>query len=284
MAGGAAARRVRRTARRCRCRRSARAADGQPVLYGIRPEHCARRRRGDGLPVEVVVVEPTGADTQLYCRFNGQEVTAMVRDRVDCRAGRPHRARPRRAARPRLRRRERCAARRLNAQRDHQARNPEEERMSDTKRRDFLKATAGVAVGSALGGGSALFAAGGGGADVQGRRRRRARSCACCAGSASCRATRTCGRPTRRSSREMTGIEVRVDAEGWEDVRPEGGGGGERRQRPGHHHQHDGGRAPVSGQAGRRVRPRQLPRQQVRRLVPARPRTTGCTATSGSRS
>ena len=30
--------------------------------------------------------------------------------------------------------------------------------MSDIKRRDFLKATAGVAAGTALGGGSALFA------------------------------------------------------------------------------------------------------------------------------
>ena len=41
----------------------------------------------EGLPVDIVVVEPTGADTQLYCRFNGQEVTAMVRDRVAARAG-----------------------------------------------------------------------------------------------------------------------------------------------------------------------------------------------------
>jgi multiple sugar transport system ATP-binding protein len=65
---------------------NARADDGQPVLYGIRPEHCALTGAG-GLPVEVVVVEPTGADTQLYCRFNGQEVTAMVRDRVECRPG-----------------------------------------------------------------------------------------------------------------------------------------------------------------------------------------------------
>jgi len=64
----------------------ARAQDGQPVLYGIRPEHCAVGS-GNGLPVDVVVVEPTGADTQLYCRFNGQEVTAMVRDRVAVRAG-----------------------------------------------------------------------------------------------------------------------------------------------------------------------------------------------------
>ncbi len=63
-----------------------RAADGQPLLYGIRPEHCSVGT-GPGLAVDVVVVEPTGADTQLYCRFNGQEVTAMVRDRVAVRAG-----------------------------------------------------------------------------------------------------------------------------------------------------------------------------------------------------
>ena len=45
-------------------------------------------RSGDsGLPVQVVVVEPTGADTQLYCRFNGQEVTATIGDRADCRPG-----------------------------------------------------------------------------------------------------------------------------------------------------------------------------------------------------
>ena len=62
------------------------AADGQAVLYGMRPEHCLLAE-GAGLPAEVVVVEPTGADTQLYCRFNGQELTSLVRDRVTCRAG-----------------------------------------------------------------------------------------------------------------------------------------------------------------------------------------------------
>ena len=66
---------------------------------------------------------------------------------------------------------------------------------------------------------------------------------------------------------QATGIEVRVDAEGWEDVRPEGGRRRERRQRTRHHHQHDGRRASVSRQAGRCHRRRQLPRQQVRRLV-----------------
>ena len=65
---------------------ASRPSDGQRVLYGMRPEHCALAG-GDGLPADVVVVEPTGADTQLFCRFNGQEVTSLVRDRVDCRAG-----------------------------------------------------------------------------------------------------------------------------------------------------------------------------------------------------
>ena len=66
--------------------RGARASDGQSVLYGIRPEHCMLAE-GAGLPAEVVVVEPTGADTQLFCRFNGQELASLIRDRVTCRAG-----------------------------------------------------------------------------------------------------------------------------------------------------------------------------------------------------
>jgi multiple sugar transport system ATP-binding protein len=59
--------------------------EGQNVLYGIRPEHCALG--STGLPLEVVVVEPTGADTQLYCRYAGHDVTVTVRDRSDCAPG-----------------------------------------------------------------------------------------------------------------------------------------------------------------------------------------------------
>src|ERR1043165_3246033 len=57
---------------------SARASDGQPVLYGMRPEHCVLSP-GGGLPAEVGVVEPTGADTQLFCRFHRQELTSLGR-------------------------------------------------------------------------------------------------------------------------------------------------------------------------------------------------------------
>ena len=62
-----------------------RADDGQAVLYGVRPEHLAPGT--SGLSVEVSVVEPTGADTQLYCRFDGQEIVAAIRDRAECRSG-----------------------------------------------------------------------------------------------------------------------------------------------------------------------------------------------------
>jgi multiple sugar transport system ATP-binding protein len=62
------------------------ARDGQPVLYGIRPEHFAVNH-GVGVKAEVVVVEPTGADTQLYCRYLDREITATVRDRTDCKPG-----------------------------------------------------------------------------------------------------------------------------------------------------------------------------------------------------
>jgi multiple sugar transport system ATP-binding protein len=53
--------------------------DGREVTVGVRPEHLAVR--ADGVPAEVVVVEPTGADTQIFCNVAGTEVTAVVRER-----------------------------------------------------------------------------------------------------------------------------------------------------------------------------------------------------------
>jgi multiple sugar transport system ATP-binding protein len=63
------------------------AGDGREVFYGIRPEHLALGDPAIGLPAEVVVVEPTGADTQVVCRVGTQDVIAMLRDRVACRPG-----------------------------------------------------------------------------------------------------------------------------------------------------------------------------------------------------
>jgi multiple sugar transport system ATP-binding protein len=59
--------------------------DGKDVMLGVRPEHLAVR--SEGLPAEVVVVEPTGADTQIFCKLAGTDVTAVVRERHDFKPG-----------------------------------------------------------------------------------------------------------------------------------------------------------------------------------------------------
>jgi multiple sugar transport system ATP-binding protein len=59
--------------------RRANIAEGREVVVGVRPEHFAVTE--DGVPAEVVVVEPTGADTQIFCKLAGVDVTAVVRER-----------------------------------------------------------------------------------------------------------------------------------------------------------------------------------------------------------
>ena len=57
------------------------AVDGQSVIYGIRPEHLDIGSDSEGLATEVVVVEPTGADTQVFTKISGVEVTSVFRER-----------------------------------------------------------------------------------------------------------------------------------------------------------------------------------------------------------
>ena len=91
--------------------------------------------------------------------------------------------------------------------------------MSKFKRRDFLKATAGVAAGGALGTGSALFTAE---AQAQqykvtpekGAKLRVLRWKRFVQGDEDTWAANT------KKFTEASGVEVRIDAEGWEDVRP----------------------------------------------------------------
>ena len=59
----------------------ARVAEGQSVVYGIRPEHLHIASGTEGLATEVVVVEPTGADTQVFTKIAGVEVTSVFRER-----------------------------------------------------------------------------------------------------------------------------------------------------------------------------------------------------------
>ncbi len=61
------------------------AAKGRDLIYGLRPEYMALA--GEGLPAEVVVIEPTGYETQMIVRLGGTEVTCVFRERVDVRPG-----------------------------------------------------------------------------------------------------------------------------------------------------------------------------------------------------
>ena len=57
-------------------------ADGQPVVFGTRPEHLTLADAG-GIPAKVVVMEPTGMDTFVACRHEGIELSAVFRERHD---------------------------------------------------------------------------------------------------------------------------------------------------------------------------------------------------------
>jgi multiple sugar transport system ATP-binding protein len=61
------------------------AEDGSRVIYGTRPEHFTLGT--GGVPAEVIVVEPTGSETQIAARLAGHDIVAAFRDRVDARPG-----------------------------------------------------------------------------------------------------------------------------------------------------------------------------------------------------
>ena len=61
--------------------------DGQQVVYGIRPEHLDLTDGGGGLPAEVVVVEPTGAEILVFTQLAGQEVAVVFKERHKFRPG-----------------------------------------------------------------------------------------------------------------------------------------------------------------------------------------------------
>ena len=56
--------------------------DGQPVVFGTRPEHLTLTD-GGGISARVVVMEPTGMDTFVACRHEGVELSAVFRERHD---------------------------------------------------------------------------------------------------------------------------------------------------------------------------------------------------------
>jgi multiple sugar transport system ATP-binding protein len=69
------------------------AGQGQPVIFGIRPEHLDLA--DDGFPARISVVEPTGSETMVFLRFGENDMVALFRERHDFKPGDTIRLRPR---------------------------------------------------------------------------------------------------------------------------------------------------------------------------------------------
>jgi multiple sugar transport system ATP-binding protein len=60
----------------------AQARDGQPVHYGVRPGDLSLSATGQGIPAKVIVVEPTGAETELLLDVGGANVIVVMHGRT----------------------------------------------------------------------------------------------------------------------------------------------------------------------------------------------------------
>ena len=60
---------------------------GQRVIVGLRPEHFTLASNGGALPVNVAVVEPTGAEILVVCRVAGTEIQTAFKERHDFKPG-----------------------------------------------------------------------------------------------------------------------------------------------------------------------------------------------------
>jgi multiple sugar transport system ATP-binding protein len=63
-------------------------AEGQPVVFGVRPEHLdLAPGRPDSVQGEIIVVEPTGAETELLVQVGASQVTLVTAGRPEVRPG-----------------------------------------------------------------------------------------------------------------------------------------------------------------------------------------------------
>src|SRR5580704_1282401 len=67
-------------------------SDGKPAVYGVRPEHFTIA--DDGAEAEIVVVEPTGSETQVFAKLGGEQVVAVFRERHQFNPGEKIRLKP----------------------------------------------------------------------------------------------------------------------------------------------------------------------------------------------
>lgn len=58
-------------------------AEGQSVHYGIRPTDISIGAAGEGVPAKVVVVEPTGAETELLVQVGESKLVVVLHGRTD---------------------------------------------------------------------------------------------------------------------------------------------------------------------------------------------------------
>ena len=64
------------------------ANDGASVTYGVRPEHLQiAANPADGFSSEIIVVEPTGADTLVFSKVAGQQICATFQERHNFQPG-----------------------------------------------------------------------------------------------------------------------------------------------------------------------------------------------------
>jgi len=60
-----------------------RVADGQAVHYGVRPGDISVATSGEGIPAKVIVVEPTGAETELLLAVGEAQLVVVLHGRTD---------------------------------------------------------------------------------------------------------------------------------------------------------------------------------------------------------
>ena len=57
--------------------------DGQAVHYGVRPTDLVLSETGQGIAAQVVVVEPTGAETELLLQIGSEKMVLVMHGRAD---------------------------------------------------------------------------------------------------------------------------------------------------------------------------------------------------------
>jgi multiple sugar transport system ATP-binding protein len=67
-------------------------SDNRAVVYGVRPEHFTIA--DDGAEAEIMVVEPTGSEIQVFAKMGGHDIVAVFRERHQFKPGEKIRLKP----------------------------------------------------------------------------------------------------------------------------------------------------------------------------------------------